>query len=47
MDIFFFIYSILYGLPLGVLELPREVSAHEIRNLQEFRDIVTGSEFPL
>lgn len=29
MDIFFFIYSILYGLPLGVVELPREVDADE------------------
>ena len=43
MDIFFFIYSMFFGLPLGVVQLPHEGAAHEIRNLQEFRDIVTGS----
>lgn len=46
MDIFFFFYSIFYGLPLGVLELPHGVDAYENRNLQELREIVTGSEFP-
>lgn len=32
MDIFFFIYSIFYGLPLGVLELPHGVDADVNRN---------------
>ena len=32
MDIFFFIYSILYGLPLGVVQLPRGVDVDENRN---------------
>ena len=32
MDIFFFIYSMFYGLPLGVVELPHEVDADENRN---------------
>ena len=27
MDIFFFIYYLIFGLPLGVVELPREVDA--------------------
>ena len=46
MDIFFFFYSIFYGLPLGVLELPHGVDADDNRNLQELRDIVKHSEFP-
>ena len=46
MDIFFFIYSILYGLPLGVVEVPHGVDADANRNLQELRDIVNRSEFP-
>ena len=46
MDIFFFFYSISFGLPLGVLELPHGVDADENWNLQELREIVTGSEFP-
>ena len=46
MDIFFFIYYIFFGLPLGVVELPHGVDADDNRNLQEFREIVTGSEFP-
>lgn len=32
MDIFFFLYYLFFGLPLGVLELPHEVAAREIRN---------------
>lgn len=32
MDIFFFLYYISYGLPLGVLELPHWVDADENRN---------------
>ena len=32
MDIFFFIYSILYGLPLGVVQLPHGVDADGNRN---------------
>lgn len=32
MDIFFFIYYISYGLPLGVVELPHGVVAREILN---------------
>ena len=30
MDIFFFFYSIFYGLPLGVLELPHGVDADDV-----------------
>lgn len=46
MDIFFFLYYIFYGLPLGVVEVPQGVDADENRNLQELREIVTGSECP-
>ena len=46
MDIFFFLYYISFGLPLGVVQLPHGVDADENRNLQELREIVTGSEFP-
>ena len=46
MDIFFFIYYLFFGLPLGVLELPHGVDADDNRNLQELRDIVTLSGFP-
>ena len=46
MDIFFFLYYLFFGLPLGVLELPHVVDAYENRNLQELRDIVKHSEFP-
>lgn len=46
MDIFFFIYSISYGLPLGVVQLPHGVDAEDNLNLQELRDIVKHSEFP-
>ena len=31
MDIFFFIYSILFGLPLGVVQLPHGVDADDFR----------------
>ena len=30
MDIFFFIYSLFFGLPLGVVELPRGVDADDV-----------------
>ena len=32
MDIFFFIYYLFFGLPLGVLELPHGVDADGNRN---------------
>ena len=31
MDIFFFIYYLFYGLPLGVLEAPHGVDAYDFR----------------
>ena len=46
MDIFFFIYYLFFGLPLGVVQLPHGVDADENRNLQEFRAMVNQSEFP-
>ena len=32
MDIFFFIYSLFFGLPLGVVQLPHWVDADAARN---------------
>ena len=32
MDIFFFLYYIFYGLPLGVVEVPQGVDADDFRN---------------
>ena len=32
MDIFFFLYNIFFGLPLGVVQLPHEGAAHWNRN---------------
>ena len=46
MDIFFFIYYLFFGLPRGVVQLPHGVDADGNRNLQELREIATGSEFP-
>ena len=36
MDIFFFIYYLFYGLPLGVLEVPHGVDADENRKRQYY-----------
>ena len=42
MDIFFFIYYIPYGLPLGVLELPHGVDADGNRNWKYKQHHITG-----
>ena len=47
MDIFFFFYYLFFGLPLGVLELPHEVAAHENRNWHWPRADTIPLMFPL
>ena len=34
MDIFFFIYYLFFGLPLGVVELPHVVDADEVQRMR-------------
>ena len=46
MDIFFFFYSIFYGLPLGVVQLPHGVDADDFQNRQFKLHLIKSSSFP-
>ena len=42
MDIFFFLYNMFYGLPLGAVQLPHGVDADENRNRKYQQHHITG-----
>ena len=46
MDIFFFLYYMFYGLPLGVVQLPHGVDADDVRNRHFKLYLIKWSSFP-